>query len=311
VAHRRPNVKIGVAGWSYPDWNGIVYPPGRDLHKLQFLSQFFPALEVNSTFYRIPTAKIVEGWCAQVSDTEDFTFTVKLLQDFTHGEKRPDASGSDFSKNARAFLQALQPIQAHHRLGAVLIQFPYSFHFNSRNLAYLRHLLSALEGPPLVVEVRHRSFLKREFFEFLHERGAGFVNIDQPPVSYSIGPTGERTAPVAYIRFHGRNSVAWFDGNATRDERYDYCYTGKELHEWLGKLETLSEGARVVYAIFNNHFRGQEVVNALEFLHLWSEKPVPVPSPLTRAYPRLKEIMSESRSRQLNPSASLPLFPED
>jgi uncharacterized protein YecE (DUF72 family) len=310
VVHRKPNVKIGIAGWSYPDWKGIVYPPGGDWSKLRFMAQFFPAIEINSTFYRIPSTRVVEGWCAEVSFVEEFTFSVKLLQDFTHGKNREDVSGLDFARNVTSFKQALQPIQNSGRLGAVLIQFPYSFHLNSKNLDYLRQLFNAFEGAPLVVEVRHRSFLNKEFTDFLRRCQVGFVNLDQPPVSQSIGPTAEITAPVAYVRFHGRNATAWFDENATRDERYDYCYSSAELQEWEDRVEQLSNGALVVYAMFNNHFRGQEVVNALEFLHLWSGRPVPVPAPLKRVYPRLNDIASASQPQASGAGDTLPLFPE-
>jgi uncharacterized protein YecE (DUF72 family) len=136
------------------------------------------------------------------------------------------------------------------------------------------------------------------------------VNLDQPPVSYSLGPTAESTGPVAYVRFHGRNSAAWFDEHATRDERYNYCYSGDELDEWVNRVEQLSNSAQVVYVMFNNHFRGQEVVNALEFLHLWSGKPVPVPAPLKRVYPRLKKIASEFSPGSPDADDTLPLFPE-
>ena len=311
MAHRKPNVKIGIAGWSYPDWEHVVYPSGGGRGKLRFVAQFFPAIEINSTFYRIPSTRVVEGWCAEVSSVEEFTFTVKLLQDFTHGKSRADVKGPDFARNVSSFKQALQPIQRSGRLGSVLIQFPYSFHLDSKNLDYLKQLFTAFEGDPLVVEVRHRSFLNEEFFDFLRRCQVGFVNLDQPPVSYSIGPTAEITGPVAYVRFHGRNSAAWFDEKATRNERYDYCYSGQELHEWVDRVEQLSNGAQVVYVMFNNHFRGQEVVNALEFLHLWSRKPVPVPAPLKRVYPRLKEIASESSLQSPDAGNTLPLFPEE
>jgi uncharacterized protein YecE (DUF72 family) len=310
VAHRKPNVKIGIAGWSYPDWKDIVYPSGGGWNKLRFIAQFFPAIEINSTFYRIPSTRVVDGWCAEVSSAEDFTFAVKLLQDFTHGENKGDITGLDFTRNVSSFKQALQPIQKSGRLGAVLIQLPYSFHLQSKNLDYLKQLFHAFEGAPLVVEVRHRSFQNKEFFDFLRLCRVGFVNLDQPPVSYSLGPTAEITGPVAYVRFHGRNSAAWFNENATRDERYDYCYSGEELGEWIERVEQLSSGAVRVYVMFNNHFRGQEVVNALEFLHLWSEKPVPVPAPLKRVYPRLKDIASEFSPRASDADGTLPLFSE-
>jgi len=311
VTQRKSNVKVGIAGWSYPDWNDTVYPRARKLNRLHFLAQFFPSIEINSTFYRIPAVKIAERWCADVSDFEGFSFTVKLLQDFTHTERVASAKLTNFSRNAAAFKQSIQPLQDQKRLGAILVQFPYSFHFTSENLRYLEQLFSEFEALPLVVEVRHRSFQARGFFDFLKQHGVGFVNIDQPPVSSNIHPTAEITSSIAYVRFHGRNSTAWFDDRASRNERYDYSYSRGELREWLDRIDKLAESARVVYVVFNNHFRGQEVANALEFLHLWTTAPVRIPAPLKKTYPRLESIALDDSPISPEKGDTLPLFPEE
>lgn len=311
MTRRKSNVKVGIAGWSYPDWNDTVYPRVPKLNRLHFLAQFFSSIEINSTFYRIPTPKIAENWCATVSDCEGFSFTVKLLRDFTHTEKVATARSTNFSRNAADFKQSLQSLLDQSRLGAILVQFPYSFHFTSENLRYLEQLFSEFEALPLVVEVRHRSFQDREFFDFLKQHGVGFVNIDQPSVSSNIRPTAEATSSIAYVRFHGRNSTAWFDDRATRNERYDYSYSRGELREWLDRIDKLAESALVVYVVFNNHFRGQEVANALEFLHLWTTAPVRIPAPLKKTYPRLERIALDGPPMSSEEGETLSLFPQE
>jgi uncharacterized protein YecE (DUF72 family) len=311
VHGRKDNIKVGIAGWSYPDWKGVVYPSDRNLSKLKLMARFFRTIEINSTFYRIPPVRMVELWCREVEPVEDFIFTVKLLQDFTHAPPESRLPERDFAEKAKAVKESLRPLEKENRLGAMLVQFPYSFHLSSNNLEYMKRLFDEFQGIPLVVEVRHRSFENPEFYAFLREQGVGWVNIDQPQVSYSVRATSEVTAPMAYVRFHGRNAEAWFDADSTRETRYDYDYSQRELSDWIHRVEKLSGEARVVYAIFNNHFRGQEVANALEFMYLWTEKPVAVPPLITKTYPRLKKISSDMASSKYSNLETLPLFPED
>lgn len=305
MTSRRSNVRVGIAGWSYPDWEGVVYPAQRDFRKLRFLAQFFRSIEINSTFYRIPTSFTTEKWCKEVAAVKDFTFTVKLMRDFTHSQDLPD-----FTSKADVFRQSLTPMVQQFRLGALLIQFPSSFHFCAESLEYLRKLFDVFSGLPLVVEVRHGSFDTPVFFEFLREHSVGFVNIDQPPVSGALSATREVTSSNAYVRFHGRNISAWFDPNATRNERYNYSYSQDQLLDWVRRVEVISESASVVYVIFNNHFRGQEVKDALEFLHLWYEKPVRIPARLMRSFPQLERIATPDSLSEQGEFEDLPLFPQ-
>jgi uncharacterized protein YecE (DUF72 family) len=279
------HIRVGPAGWSYQDWVGQVYPKPqpRGFDPLSYLAQYVDAIEINSTFYRIPDAKMTQGWVARVTTHPDFRFTAKLWQGFTH-------EGTATAQDAAAFRQAMGPLQEAGRLGAVLLQFPYRFHHTADNRASVQRLADAFRDYPLVLEMRHRSWDRAEVFAWLQELGLGFCNIDQPQVSSGIGLTHVVTSPVGYLRLHGRNTAMWFAEEASAAARYDYRYRGEELQELVDAVEVISRRARDTYLITNNHFRGQAVLNALELRHTLHRAPVPVPPPLLTAYPELRHI---------------------
>jgi uncharacterized protein YecE (DUF72 family) len=278
-------IRIGPAGWSYPDWAGQVYPKPqpRGFDPLSYLARYFDAIEINSTFYRIPDAKMTQRWVARVADHPDFRFTAKLWQGFTH-------EGAANAQDATAFRQAMAPLHEAGRLGAVLMQFPYRFHHTPDNRATIQRLAEAFRDHPLVLEIRHRSWNRAEVFTWLQGLGIGFCNIDQPHVSYGIGLTQMVTSPVGYLRLHGRNTAMWFAGEASAAARYDYRYSAEELQELVDAVEVISRRARDTYLITNNHFRGQAALNALELRYHLRRSPIPVPPPLLTAYPELRPI---------------------
>jgi uncharacterized protein YecE (DUF72 family) len=233
--HTSDRIRIGPAGWSYPDWEGQVYPKPkpRGFDPLAYLAQYFDTIEINSTFYRIPSATMTKTWAQRVAEHPDFRFTAKLWQGFTHEGR---ASPADET----AFKQAMAPLHEAGKLGAVLVQFPYRFHHTPENRAYLQRLADAFREYPLVLEIRHRSWDRPQVYDFLRELGMGFCNIDQPQVSYSIGLTRVVTSAIGYLRLHGRNAAAWFAEDANRDRRYDYRYTDEELAELVETVEILS-----------------------------------------------------------------------
>src|ERR671931_891361 len=218
-ARVRPNrIRIGPAGWSYPDWQGQVYPAkaGRGFDPLAYLAEYFDTIELNSTFYRIPDAKITRRWAARVADHPAFRFTAKLWQGFTH-------EGTTSAQDEAAFKQAMAPLQDAGTLVAVLIQFPYRFHHTPENRAYLRRLTDAFREFPLVLEIRHRSWDRPQVYACFQELGVGFCTIDQPPVSYAIGLTQVVTSPIGYLRLHGRNAAMWFNDEAGGSAPADQC----------------------------------------------------------------------------------------
>jgi uncharacterized protein YecE (DUF72 family) len=200
-------IRFGPAGWSYSDWAGPVYPKPKPkgFDALRYMAAYFDTVEVNATFYRPATAKTAESWLERVADRPDFRFTAKLWQRFTH--QRKEAWTADEVRQARA---ALDPLHGGGKLGALLLQFPWSFRRTDENREWLDDLAREFRDFPLVLEVRHDSWNVPEFFAGLGERGIGFVNIDQPLFSNSIAPSAHATGRVGYVRVHGRNYHDWF-----------------------------------------------------------------------------------------------------
>jgi uncharacterized protein YecE (DUF72 family) len=280
-------IRIGPAGWSYPDWAGPVYPKPkpRGFDPLAYLAQSFDTIEINSTFYRIPSASLTKTWAQRVAEYPEFRFTAKLWQGFTH-------EGTARAQDEAAFKQAMAPLHEAGKLGAVLLQFPYRVHHTPESRTYLRRLAEAFREYPLVLEIRHRSWDRPPVYDFLRELGIGFCNIDQPQVSSSIGLTHVVTSPVGYLRLHGRNAAAWFAEDTSRDRRYDYRYNDEELDELVETVEILSRRAQDTYVITNNHFRGQAALNALELQYYLGRGPVHVPLPLLETYPEARRLVT-------------------
>jgi uncharacterized protein YecE (DUF72 family) len=283
--------RVGVAGWSYPDWEGVVYPKTPRFDGLAYLSRFLDSIEVNSSFYRIPSPRTTASWAKRVRDNPRFRLTMKLYRGFTHER-------SAGSIEARAFELALAPLVEAGALGALLLQFPWSFKNAPESREELERLLDRFRLYPLVVEVRHSSWIEKSFFDALRERGVGFCNIDQPVIGRSIGPSGVTTGRLGYVRLHGRNYQDWFREDAGRDARYDYLYSEEELDPWVEKISELSETASETYVITNNHFRGQAVVNALQIRARLERKRVKAPASLVERYPVLERITESDRETQ-------------
>jgi uncharacterized protein YecE (DUF72 family) len=187
----------------------------------------------------------------------------------------------------------MEPLRASGRLGALLAQFPWSFGGTPENQAYLESLLDRFGDFPLVVELRHASWMRDDVVAMLSRRQVGFCNIDLPDLRDAIAATAVQTSGPGYVRLHGRNRAAWLRADAGRDERYDYLYGPDEIAAWGAKVEAMqaaSGGQRDLFVIANNHYRGQAPANALEMIALLTGRKVPVPPGLARAYPRLEAI---------------------
>jgi uncharacterized protein YecE (DUF72 family) len=276
-------IRYGPAGWEYDDWTGVVYPAGapRAFDRLAWLARWFSTVEVNATFYRPFRADVAARWCERVAAAPDFRFGAKVWRRLTH-ERTP--YGAEEVKETRA---ALDRLHAEGRLGAALLQFPWSFKRDAAAEAWLAGLFRALEGLPLVVEVRHASWDDDEVRRALAEAGVGLVNVDQPRFRRSLAPAARVTADVAYVRVHGRNWRDWFRKGAGRDARYDYLYSADELRPWAARVEEMAAAERApdVYVVTNNHFRGQAPANALMLEAMVEGRRVPAPSELVARYP--------------------------
>src|ERR1700678_493397 len=211
-------IYIGPAGWSYPDWKRILYPEPRPkgFHEATFLAEFFNTIEINTSFYHPMQPAHAEQWIERVAANPKFLFTAKLWRNFTHDDS---TTAADVAL-VRAGFDILQNAQ---RLGAMLLQFPFSFHHTPETMKRLTVLLDQFHDYPLVVEVRHSSWTKKEFYDFLHQRRVGFCNIDQPVIGRSIVPSERVTSPIGYVRLHGRRYDTWFsdDPDSPPSERYN------------------------------------------------------------------------------------------
>jgi uncharacterized protein YecE (DUF72 family) len=295
-------IRTGVAGWDYPDWGGIVYPPhpARDFDRLAWLAEYFDTVEINVTFYRLPEAEACRSWAGRVAGNPRFRFTAKLFHALTHAGRIPgrsvDPGHADLDRDAGRYREGIEPLRAAGLLGAVLLQFPHSFHDRPENRAHLERLCGLLPGLPLVAEVRHRSWNHDEALRCLADLGLGFCNVDQPRLPGTLGPTGHVTAPTAYIRLHGRNAEHWFPprpaggaaaGARPGGQRYDYLYTIQELEPWVERAERIADRAEEVFIVANNHYRGKAPVNALMIKASIARRKVAAPPDLVTTYPKL------------------------
>ena len=304
-------VRFGTAGWDYPDWNGVVFPKPRpkNFDPLAYLARYFGTIEINNTFYRPPAAAVAKKWVERVAARPDFRFTAKLWKRFTHER------GSAWSKADVAAARAgLDVLREAGRLGALLLQFPWSFKNEEASHEWLRDLFRAFGHLPLVLEVRHVSWSEPRVIEWLAESGVGLVNIDQPQFAKSIKPGALVTGPVGYVRLHGRNYKEWFRKSAGRDERYDYLYTSDELRPWATRVKDIAAQAKETYAVTNNHRLGKAPANAAMFESLVTGKKVDVPpvllgpygeelAPFTRRNPQPVGAPSTTNVRSSTPSA--------
>ena len=295
------SVHIGTAGFSYKDWEGIVYPADlkkRKIHPLEYLAQFLDACEINTSFYGHIRPNVGRDWCRKTSAVNpDFVFSAKLYQGFTHpprGTKPPSPFNLKVDpKEENLAREGLDSIAGEGKLAAVLMQFPISFKNADDTRDYLFNLISRFREYPLVLEIRHSSWNDPEVLARLAEQGVGFCNIDQPRLGASLRATEHVTSPVGYVRLHGRNYKEWFQAD-NRNDRYNYLYKPAELKPWTEKIRSVAEKSLKTLAITNNHYKGQAAVNALELKSMLSGKKVKAPETLVNAYTDLKTFIDQS-----------------
>ena len=293
----RRDIHVGPAGWSYADWRGRVYPEsaGAKVDTLALVAKYFDTAEVNSSFYHPPSPDTARSWLRRVAHNPNFIFTAKLYKVFTH------ARGKATADDERIVREGIDPLLEANQLGAVLIQFPWSFKNEIEERHYLNQLIERFKDYPLVVELRHESWNSPRVLQTLEDLRVGLCDIDQPLFANSIKPAAEVTSPIGYVRLHGRNYQNWFREEADVVERYDYLYSRDELEPWVERIKEVARKAKQTFVITNNHARGQSLVNAFEVLASLEEKRVPGPARLVESYPRLSEsVEADDESPQRN-----------
>jgi uncharacterized protein YecE (DUF72 family) len=308
-------IRVGPAGWSYPDSPGHVYPSSVSsrFDPLRFLASYYDTIEVNSTFYRPQPPRTYGSWAKRVAANARFRFTVKLWQLFTHDSKdvrgeRDDGvrggQGQWTADDVRMVTEGLEVLRGEGRLGALLAQFPWSFKPDARGRERLTRLAETFRDWPLAVEVRHGRWGRPDALAFLNDLGVGFANIDQPVIGDSLPPTAHATGPLGYVRFHGRNYEHWFGEHGETFQRYDYLYTPAELAPWVERIRALgaTDGVADVYVITNNHYEGKGPTNALMIRAMLEGRKIQAPPVLFRTYRDVLAPYAEPAEESGDPS---------
>lgn len=261
--HNLQGLFIGTSGYQFADWFGTVYPEKLSKRKaLEYYSKElgFNTVEINYTYYRLPSPRTSAGMAKKVPD--GFRFSVRSFSGMTHDiwEDEERKKLKDTSEVFDQFAMGITPLLETGKLGPVLLQFPYFFWPNRQSFSYLEFCREKLEGFDVVVEFRNRAWVRESTFEFLQSIGLGYCMVDEPKIKGLHPLVPATTSCTAYLRFHGRNP-RWF--KATKDERYDYLYSNQELSEVMSKVSPAMEKAEESYIYFNNCFGGKALKNAL------------------------------------------------
>lgn len=287
-------VLFGSAGWSYPDWAGIVYPRPRppSFDPLVYLADYLQLLEINASFYQPLDERLTAQWLRRLPASSALRFTVKGWRRMTH--LRQGITEDDHHRQIKGWL----PLYKEGRALGLLFQFPGSFVATPENRVYLTSLLERYRPFSPFVEFRHVSWMGEETRAGLLRVGAGLVVPDLPPYRQAYRPGVELAGDIAYFRFHGRNLPRWLDPHAGRDQRYDYLYSEKEVSELATTVERLSAKSKQVIVVGNNHFHGQALVNLLQIKQRLFRERISVPAPLLTRYPVLRQITSNPIAQQ-------------
>ena len=283
-------IRIGTCSWTEKSLikSGAFYP--RQVacaeDRLRFYAQHFDTVEVDSSYFSLPTLQMARAWVERTP--QKFLFHLKAYGALTGHAIEPqtlpaelrellcaaDRAGCSIHVSepavlqamARSFVAALEPLKQAGKLGFVIFQFPPWFSHKNANRDYLLYCKQLMAGLPIAVEFRHGSWLSarhaEELFSFLKEHGITYITCDEPQLgtlaSAPFHP--EATTAIAYLRLHGRNAEAWLDHS---ESRYDYLYDERELGFFAAAVRRLSAKARTTFVMFKNCHGGHAVTNAL------------------------------------------------
>lgn len=310
------DLRIGTSGWNYPSgagtWNGLFYPPRgkarpKGFDELAYYAEHFDTVEVNSSFYGVPSPDTTRAWAARTPP--GFAFSLKLYQKFTHPKmfreaalkRAPGAEGAMLDLLSEVnqadideFRRAMDPLASAGKLGALLAQFPPSFKAHAPAVDYLHRLLHTFKDYPVAVELRDKSWSDdpRATVNLLNETHSAWTQIDEPKFSSSIRQNFlPNITGFYYLRLHGRNAKNWWH-HAKAEDRYDYLYSKEELDPFAEIAGAVKALVKKMYLYTNNHFASKAVVNAV-MLKDRLDEPVPgeYPEALVERYPEIRDIV--------------------
>lgn len=255
---------IGTSGYSFDDWTGPFYPEGTPKGKrLDYYATQFPCVEINSTYYGIPHPAVMAKLAAKVPD--GFEFTAKAFEAMTHRRAQtPELYGQ--------YLEALDPLRAAENSMVSSSSFPAPSGTKGEPRPSRFPAPSPARSRPLGQGYRHDSWDRPEVYRFLRDLRLGFIAVDEPRLPGLFPPVAQVTSDVAYVRFHGRNAVNWYNGTTHgrvdrgsgggHTNHSDWDYTLAELEEWSGRIREMAARARKAYVFFNNCYMGRAVRSA-------------------------------------------------
>ncbi|MCL2185706.1 MAG: DUF72 domain-containing protein [Treponema sp.] len=258
-------ILIGTSGYDYLEWKGGFYPEKLARNKfLEYYSEHFNSLELNGTYYRMPTAEQMQKMIER--SQKRLRFTVKAFQGLTHAfiqgkdHTPPGLIMNQYKLLAGEFKKAIEPLLADNLLLCALFQFPESFHYEKEERIYLDLLLKEIADIPVVIEMRNSKWQNDQVYNALKERNSGWCITDNPDLKNLMKLDYTVTSDIAYLRFHGRNAKMWYNGDTV--SRYDYLYSDEELQSFVEPIQQLLKRAKIVQLFFNNHAKSQAVINA-------------------------------------------------
>jgi uncharacterized protein YecE (DUF72 family) len=248
------DIRVGTSGYDYPDWAGILYP--NDLPRDEYIKvygQAFSTLELNFSYYRMPSAHNLETMIFRANRSMDFS--IKANKALTHEVK-------DWKADTKKYLAGIEPLINFHRLATILFEFPSSFHYVPDNRIYLANLLDEFKSLPVVVEFRNKDWFTERVYEGLAKRNVSLCYMDLPSSALKQEIKMPVNQEIVYWRLHGRNDTNWWNGDNV--SRYDYLYSHDELAEVANQLHETGIKTKMVRVYFNNHAKGNAVQNAKE-----------------------------------------------
>lgn len=281
------------------------YPAGvrTAADRLRYYAAHFDTVEVDSSFYGLPTSATARLWAERTPP--GFVFHVKAFGMLTRHGVRPqqlpaplrEAHDLELDRYGRVlhppaelraqafslFREALEPLRERGKLGLILMQFPPYFVANRANREYIAQSAGLLAPDRVAVEFRHASWVMEaevdSTLDLLSSLGLAYVSVDEPrlPGPTVIPPLAAATSDAAYVRFHGRNAATWNARVSSAAERFKYFYSPEELAEWVTPVRRLQQEAQATYLMFNNCFADYAPRNAQQMLSLLEAPPGGLP----------------------------------
>jgi uncharacterized protein YecE (DUF72 family) len=294
-------VRVGTASWTDKTLlDSGWYPPeaGTPEERLKFFASRFPLVEVDSTYYALPSERNAVLWVERTPP--EFTFDVKAFSLMTGhpvmvkglpkdvrealGTKKTRIPAKEVPPDAaerawEMFREALMPLHSAGKLGLVMFQYPQWFMPGRANREQILAARERLPDYDIAVEFRQGTWFKdqeytKKTMDFLRSEGIPFVAVDMPQgFGTSVPPIAEATSDRwAAVRFHGRREETWTKKDVPPTERFRYDYSDEELQEWVPRVRHLAEGAKETHALFNNCYRDYAVRNAQAFADMVPEE---------------------------------------